>query len=248
MANAAVLKTADRKVLQVRILCPPLRALVPVLPAAVIALALLPIASRPACACTIKHTAYRAAMRSDLRNLVTAQESFRSDSGRFTTVAELIATGHYLFSAGVHLDESSVSDTAYTVRVRHEASDAEVTCSISVGMTGPNQGEPVCGRFPRERAHVRNGIIYFVLLAVALALRVGVVVAGHCRFVSKRLLLLPALALAHPYWDVLRGQVIDDCWLGDLDLLWIGLVAASAIYLVDGPEPPAAKVGRPAAA
>lgn len=246
MANAAVLKTADRKVLQVRILCPPLRALVPVLTAAVIALALLPIASRPACACTIKHTAYRAAMRSDLRNLVTAQESFRSDSGRFTTVAELIATGHYLLSAGVHLDESSVSDTAYTVRVRHEASDAEVTCSISVGMSGPNQGEPVCGRFPRERAHVRNGIIFLAVLAIALALRAGAAAAGQVRFFSRRLLLLPALAIAHPFWNVIDGRVIDHCFLTSWDFAWIGIAAAAAIYLASGPPPPRTVAAKPA--
>jgi hypothetical protein len=248
MANAAVLKTADRKVLQVRILCPPLRALLSGLTALVIAALLLPATARPICACTIKGPAYRAAMRSDLRNLVAAQETFRADSGRYATVAELVATGQFMFSTSVHVAESTVSDGAFTVRLRHESLSPEMTCAGSVGDAAPPDGEPVCASFPRERSHVRNGIFFFALLALGLVLRVRQAVFETHRFYSWRLLLLPTLALAHPFWDVIRGQVRDHCFLGDYDLLWMGAAIATAFYLFVGPERPAEGSAPPAVA
>ena len=220
---------------------PILRTLLPVLTALALAAGLVPLTARPACACTIKHTAYRAAMKSDLRNLVTAQEMFFADSGRYAAVPDLVAMGLFRFSPSVRVAESSVSDSAYTVRSRHEDLAAETTCTVSVGNGAEPDGEPVCSQFPRERAHIRNGIIFFVLLTIALALRVGAAATGHVRFLSWRLLLLPLLAIAHPFWNVIEGRVIDHCDLVSLDILWLGLAAATAGYLFYAPEPPRAK-------
>jgi len=255
MANAAVLKTADRKVLQVRILCPPLRArvravaraLVPALTVVVLALALVPVTARSACACSIKHPAYRVAMQSDLRNLLSAQEGVLSDSGRYLEIDRLVAMGRFRFSTSVHLVESRVSGRAFSARVRHDQLAADVTCSVAVDDGTPSSAEPSCSRFPRERAHVRNGIIFLAVLAIALVLRAGAAAARQVRFFSGRLLLLPALAIAHPFWDVIDGRVIDHCFLTSWDFAWIGIAAAAAIYRASGPAPPQTVAVKPAA-
>lgn len=214
------------------------RRIIRALPAAFTALAiaviLLPVTGRPACACSMKHTSYRAAMMSDLRNLVSAQEAFLVESGRYGAVDELIAMGEYRFSAAVQLGESSVRDSSYTVHVRHSELP-DMPCTVSVGADAPRDGEPVCGLFPNERAHIRNAIIYLALLVVVLALRLRYAVVGKHRFFSWRVLLLPPLAIVHPFWDVISARVIDHCHLGDFDVLWMGFAAATAGYLYLGP-------------
>ena len=92
-----------------------------------------------------KSKAYITAMKSDLRNLVSAQESFFSDSARYTT-----STGSLGFKAstGVTAPAISVYSGAWLATNQHTQL-AGVTCGIAVNTTNPTvtsagEGEPAC--------------------------------------------------------------------------------------------------------
>ena len=85
-----------------------------------------------------KEKAYIAAMKSDLRNLVTAEESYFSDYVTYTTA---LGT-NYRASSGVTVTMGTVTNTGWGATAGH-ASTAK-TCAITVGGTATNEGEPVC--------------------------------------------------------------------------------------------------------
>ncbi len=91
-----------------------------------------------------KEKAYIAAMKSDLRNLVTAQESYFADN-----VTYAAATGNlsYNSSAGVTVSMASQSGTGWSATATHNGTSK--TCGIYVGsatapVTGASEGEPKC--------------------------------------------------------------------------------------------------------
>jgi len=91
-----------------------------------------------------KEKAYIAAMKSDLRNLVTAQESYFADNVTYTTT---LTTAVYNASAGVTVAIGSASGTGWTATAHHNGTAK--TCGIFVGtatapITGANEGEPKC--------------------------------------------------------------------------------------------------------
>jgi len=89
-----------------------------------------------------KEKAYVAAMKSDLRNLVTAEESYFADN---TTYGALTNLGtNYSASAGVTVATGSVSGTGWTASAAHNGTTK--TCTIALGGaagSGP-EGEPAC--------------------------------------------------------------------------------------------------------
>jgi prepilin-type N-terminal cleavage/methylation domain-containing protein len=101
-----------------------------------------------------KEKAYLASMKSDLRNLVTAEEAYFADFQAYTavTASNLLgapsadaATG-FVPSAGVSISATVVS-TGWNASTTH--SGTTKTCAIWVGHTGPNapataEGEPKC--------------------------------------------------------------------------------------------------------
>ena len=92
-----------------------------------------------------KSKAYITAMKSDLRNLVSAQESFFSDSARYTT--SLVSLG-FKASTGVTSPGISVFSGAWLATNQHTQL-AGVTCGIAVNTTNPTvttagEGEPAC--------------------------------------------------------------------------------------------------------
>jgi type IV pilus assembly protein PilA len=92
-----------------------------------------------------KSKAYITAMKSDLRNLVAAQESFFSDSSRYTT--SLGSLG-FKASTGVSSPAISVFSGAWAATNQHSQL-LNVTCGIAVNTTNPTvttagEGEPVC--------------------------------------------------------------------------------------------------------
>ena len=93
-----------------------------------------------------KTKAYTAAMKSDLRNLVTAEESFFSDSGHYA--AETNTALQFKPSTGV-TTPTIVPGTGYwTASVTHNQI-ANFSCSIGVNTANPvvttaGDGEPAC--------------------------------------------------------------------------------------------------------
>ena len=89
-----------------------------------------------------KEKAYLASMKSDLRNLITAQEAYFSDNN--STYAQ--STGNlgtaYKSSSGVTVTLGGVTNTGWSATATH-ASTAK-TCQIALGGTATNEGEPVC--------------------------------------------------------------------------------------------------------
>jgi type IV pilus assembly protein PilA len=89
-----------------------------------------------------KEKAYVASMKSDLRNLVTAQEAYFSDNNS-TYAASISAMGNnYKASTGVTVTMGTVTATGWAATAGHNSTAK--TCAISVGGTATNEGEPVC--------------------------------------------------------------------------------------------------------
>jgi type IV pilus assembly protein PilA len=93
-----------------------------------------------------KSKAYIAAMKSDLRNLVTAEESFFSDSAKYATVG---ATGmQFRASTGVGTPDVVPFAGAWLATNTHSQL-TNFSCGIGVNTTNPlvgsaGDGEPVC--------------------------------------------------------------------------------------------------------
>ena len=91
-----------------------------------------------------KEKAYVAAMKSDLRNLVTAEESYFADQVSYTTATTAI---NYNSSTGVTVTIGTANGTGWNATAKHNATTK--TCGIYVGsasapITGHNEGEPKC--------------------------------------------------------------------------------------------------------
>jgi prepilin-type N-terminal cleavage/methylation domain-containing protein len=89
-----------------------------------------------------KEKAYVASMKSDLRNLVTAQEAYFSDNNSTyaTTVASLGTSYHP--SSGVTVTIGTVTSTGWDATASHSATSK--TCGITVGGLVTGNSEPVC--------------------------------------------------------------------------------------------------------
>ena len=88
-----------------------------------------------------KEKAYVAAMKSDLRNLVTAEESYFADNTTYTTT---LATTQYNASQGVAVNITSASGTGWAATATHNGTTK--TCTIALGGAAGTgrEGEPSC--------------------------------------------------------------------------------------------------------
>ena len=91
-----------------------------------------------------KEKAYVAAMKSDLRNLVTAEESYFADNVTYTTSTTNMNFGP---STGVTVTVGAATGTGWSATAKHNATSK--TCGIFVGsatapISGANEGEPKC--------------------------------------------------------------------------------------------------------
>jgi type IV pilus assembly protein PilA len=85
-----------------------------------------------------KEKAYVAAMKSDLKNLATAQEAYFSEGLTYTTT---LSTAQFQPSTGVAVNIGSASGTGWAASATHVGTAK--TCAISVG-GGNREGEPIC--------------------------------------------------------------------------------------------------------
>lgn len=91
-----------------------------------------------------KEKAYIAAMKSDLRNLVTAEESYFADNVTYTTSQSGL---NYNASTGVTVTIANQTGTGWNATASHNGTSK--TCGIFVGsatapITGASEGEPKC--------------------------------------------------------------------------------------------------------
>ena len=89
-----------------------------------------------------KEKAYVASMKSDLRNLVTAQEAYFSDNNSSYAASTGAMGTNYKSSSGVTVTMGTVTNTGWGATAGHQSTAK--TCAISVGGTATNEGEPVC--------------------------------------------------------------------------------------------------------
>jgi type IV pilus assembly protein PilA len=92
-----------------------------------------------------KSKAYVTAMKSDLRNLVTAEEAFFSDSSKYSTS---LAAVNFKQSTGVGVPAITTGAGFWSATVTHTQLTAK-TCGIGVNTTNPvvaaaGDGEPAC--------------------------------------------------------------------------------------------------------
>ena len=91
-----------------------------------------------------KEKAYIASMKADLRNLVTAEESYFADNVTYTST---IGNLSYSVSAGNTISITGASGTGWQATSTNNGTTH--TCGIYVGsgtapVTGQNEGEPKC--------------------------------------------------------------------------------------------------------
>jgi type IV pilus assembly protein PilA len=89
-----------------------------------------------------KEKAYVASMKSDLRNLITAQEAYFSDNNSSYAGSTTNLGTTYKSSSGVTVTIFGTSNTGWSASAAHTSTAK--TCKISVGGTATNEGEPVC--------------------------------------------------------------------------------------------------------
>ena len=95
-----------------------------------------------------KSKAYVTAMKSDLRNLVTAEEAFFSDSTYYTAATTLVSRNAFKSSSGVATPTATPGAGYWLATVTHSQL-AGATCGIGVNTTNPiistaGDGEPSC--------------------------------------------------------------------------------------------------------
>jgi type IV pilus assembly protein PilA len=93
-----------------------------------------------------KGKAYYTAMKSDLRNLLTAEEAFFADSTKYTsTVSDL----KYNVSTGVSSPVIALVTGGWSATVTHLQLPSTAVCGIAMNTTNPtvtgaSEGEPAC--------------------------------------------------------------------------------------------------------
>ena len=89
-----------------------------------------------------KEKAYVASMKSDLRNLVTAQEAYFADNNS-TYAGSTTAMGtNYRASTGVTVTINSSTNTGWTASASQNSTTK--TCTLSLGGGSTNEGVPIC--------------------------------------------------------------------------------------------------------
>jgi prepilin-type N-terminal cleavage/methylation domain-containing protein len=89
-----------------------------------------------------KEKAYIASMKSDLRNLVTAQEAYFSDNNSNYAGSTGAMGTNYRASTGVTVTINSASGTGWTAKATHPSTTQ--TCQITLGGGSTTEGEPIC--------------------------------------------------------------------------------------------------------
>lgn len=91
-----------------------------------------------------KQKAYMAAMKSDLKNFVTANESYFADYNTYGTYGNVNAAGLFASTTDVALVSTDATATGFSATATHAAA-AGKTCGVFVGNATPVGGITVEG-------------------------------------------------------------------------------------------------------
>ena len=104
-----------------------------------------------ACACSTKAAAYRAAMKSDLRNLIVAQDQYFDEHKRYTRELGQL---EFRSSTGVVIDSIAITPSGFTARASYPGGTPE-HCRIDYGPEWNDESRPSCdsdaSRYRAER-------------------------------------------------------------------------------------------------
>ena len=89
-----------------------------------------------------KEKAYVASMKSDLRNLITAQEAYFSDNNSNYAAAISNLGTNYKASTGITVVLNTVTNTGW--RASATSNSTAKTCTIELGGGSTDEGDPVC--------------------------------------------------------------------------------------------------------
>ncbi len=89
-----------------------------------------------------KEKAYVAAMKSDLRNLVTAEESYFADNMTYGSIANLGTS--YATSTGVAVATSAVTATGWSASATHTGTAQACTIALGAAAGTGASGQPAC--------------------------------------------------------------------------------------------------------
>jgi type IV pilus assembly protein PilA len=89
-----------------------------------------------------KEKAYVASMKSDLRNLITAQEAYFSDNNSAYASSTTALGTAYKASSGVTVTLGGVSTSGWSATATHASTSR--SCTITVGGSATAEGEPNC--------------------------------------------------------------------------------------------------------
>ncbi len=89
-----------------------------------------------------KEKAYVAAMKSDLRNLVTAEESYFADNMTYGSIANLGTS--YATSTGVAVATSAVTATGWSASATHTGTAQASTSALGAAAGTGASGQPAC--------------------------------------------------------------------------------------------------------
>jgi prepilin-type N-terminal cleavage/methylation domain-containing protein len=87
-----------------------------------------------------KSKGYVATVKSDIRNLMTAQESYFGDNNKYASVAQLAAENRYSPSTGVNLTISNMTATGWSATATHSGLVDVTACGVFVGSAPPPNG------------------------------------------------------------------------------------------------------------
>lgn len=201
-----------------------------------IALVVTAATPRSVCACNYTGKIPLTTMRAELRNLVTAQEAYFADSGRYALTAAELTPSRYSLAAGVELVGISSWGTGYEARVRYP-SRTDRECWIAAGPLPDGsfpqfEGEPRCDPPPLDTDRFIMAAFYALLVLVAIAVRVaragGSLPPMNVGVVSVFLL----LAVVHPFWTGYRTEGGGCSFGASVESISITLAVIIATWMV----------------
>jgi hypothetical protein len=120
----------------------------------ILILACLAFLGTPVCGCSARGGAYAAAMKSDLKNLASAQEIHLADHGRYSSTVESI---ELVPSDGVTVTIEWAGDRGWAARAVHSSlygPYAGADCVAAVGSGGVIPATTLKGREPTDAAPI----------------------------------------------------------------------------------------------
>jgi hypothetical protein len=180
-------------------------------------------------------------MKADLRNLISAQEEFFADSGRFAASLSELDSVRYWLSYGNVLVSLKARADGFDARVSHPTGISQ-QCWISATIEADgllNLADPQCDPWPsalfpapRDMFTVYTAGAYAGLWLLALVVRILRAGKSLPRLRRRTLAGFLALAVLHPYR--LSPRIVNGCngFVPLFELLWVPMMALIAVWML----------------